>query len=384
MKILWMNPSFLDYRIPVYERLNELSSKNFYILFSKRRCKSHIPINTKKVLGDHAICFEYDRVYNIGINHTMSNKHIDIPITRGLYKEVEKINPDIIIAEGFFQWTPIALRYCLKHKKPLMIAYERTKRTERNCPRWRTLYRKIVDRYTKGYLANGILTKQYLEEVIKVDPSKIYIGGMSADSKGLVDGLKNFKDKESFKRSLNIGSGITYLYVGRLIELKGVNYLLDAWRKHIENHAEDKLLIIGGGEKLKEYASKYNDLGSIYFSGAINYSDIYKYYAVADVFVIPTLEDNWSLVVPEAMACGLPIACSIYNGCYPELVREGINGKLFDPLKKETIIDALEYFHSVNLKSFGEKSKEIEKEYNYLRVSERIYKAVEEVYNSSI
>lgn len=60
---------------------------------------------------------------------------------------------------------------------------------------------------------------------------------------------------------------------------------------------------------------------SVHFLGKIPYQEVYKYYGIADVFVLPTLEDNWSLVVPEAMSCGLPVATSIYNGCHPELVK---------------------------------------------------------------
>ena len=115
--------------------------------------------------------------------------------------------------------------------------------------------------------------------------------------------------------------------------------------------------------------------------GNVDYNDIYKYYAIGDVFIIPTLEDNWSLVVPEAMACGLPIACSIYNGCYPELVKQNINGSLFDPLREESIIDVLKYFHKVNLKEFGEKSKDIERKYNCENVSNRIFQACLKIYN---
>ena len=64
------------------------------------------------------------------------------------------------------------------------------------------------------------------------------------------------------------------------------------------------------------------------------------------------------------MACGLPIACSIYNGCHPELVKNGENGITFDPLKNESIIDTLAYFHNKNRREMGGKSVLIEKEYN--------------------
>ena len=113
------------------------------------------------------------------------------------------------------------------------------------------------------------------------------------------------------------------------------------------------------------------------FTGGIDYSIIYKYYAISDVFIIPTLEDNWSLVVPEAMACGLPIACSIYNGCHPELVHKDNNGITFDPLDQESVTNALHYFHTVDLKQFGKRSIEIEKDFNPHNTALNVLRAVE-------
>ena len=76
-------------------------------------------------------------------------------------------------------------------------------------------------------------------------------------------------------------------------------------------------------------------------TGAVDYEQIAMFYKAADCFIIPTLEDNWSLVVPEAMACGLPVATSVYNGCHPELVHSE-NGWTFDPLGKQSIVDVLD------------------------------------------
>ena len=67
-------------------------------------------------------------------------------------KRIKKIDADIVIAEGFFQWTPQAVRYVFFHRKPLLIEYERTKHTERSCPKWRMIYRKLVDQFVSGYL----------------------------------------------------------------------------------------------------------------------------------------------------------------------------------------------------------------------------------------
>ena len=100
-----------------------------------------------------------------------------------------------------------------------------------------------------------------------------------------------------------------------------------AWLKHMP---EDHIVLIGQGDKSAELEKKYVNNKSVHLVGRVNYNIVYKYYAIADVFVLPTLLDNWSLVIPEAMSCGLPVSTTIYNGCHSELVHEGENGYVFD------------------------------------------------------
>ena len=170
--------------------------------------------------------------------------------------------------------------------------------------------------------------------------------------------------------------GLLYLFVGQMAERKGVRYLLDAWLKLSAVHPNDKLLLVGTGNQLEEFRDKYKKGTSIIFTGRIEYSEIYKFYAIADVFIIPTIEDNWSLVIPEAMACGLPVATSIYNGCYPELVHKDENGITFDTFKQESIIEALEYFHHQDLRQMGMNSINIEKNFDTKHCALRVYEAL--------
>lgn len=366
-KILWVNPSFLDYRIPLYDEVNKMTDGNFHLIYSKGRIPERCDINIKKSIGDNAHPLAKEKIIGIGNrNNNFANSSLSIPFPKGLYKEIKKVNPDAIIAEGFFQFTPWAVWYTFFHRKPLYIAYERTAHTERNCPLWRRLYRKFINLFVTGYLANGKLTKEYLiSQGVKAD--RIQTGGMCADSKGLAeDAAKLSESEKSILKTKYIpdGNGLVYLIVGRMIELKGVNYALDAWIEHVKTHTEDQILLVGDGPLLEEYKSKYADYPSIKFIGGIDYSQIYKFYAIADVFVIATLEDNWSLVVPEAMACGLPVTSSIYNGCHPELVQQDVNGITFDTLKQDKIIAAFDYFHHKDLNQLGEASKRIESRYN--------------------
>ena len=84
------------------------------------------------------------------------------------------------------------------------------------------------------------------------------------------------------------------------------------------------------------------------------------FYRAADCFIIPTLQDNWSLVVPEAMACGLPVASSIYNGCHPELVHPE-NGWTFDPYDVKATADILQTIvgNRMKLPSMGAYSRRL-------------------------
>ena len=383
MRILWVNPSFLDYRVPVYKRLYELTNGDFYIVFSQRAVPPRVIEKMKNAIGDHAIVFGGEKVFDIGNVGGYSNKSLRIPITKNLYKTIRDVKADLVIAEGFFQWTPKAVRYCFLNKKPLLIAYERTKHTERNCPRWRWAYRQFIDKFTTGYLCNGKLTEEYLGS-IGITKDKLFVGGMSADSEGLRKGINNISENERqvLRNKLGINEkALTYIFSGQLIERKGVIYLLNAWVSHIRTYSNDHLLIVGGGELYDSFIKRFGSYNGIHFTNAVDYDKIYKYYAIADVFVIPTLEDNWSLVVPEAMACGLPIACSIYNGCYPELCREGENGVLFDPLDESSLLKSLSTFHQVDLKAYGQRSIEIEKDYNSETVAQNIFKVCSSVVN---
>ena len=384
MKVLYANPIFLDYRLPFYKRLNELFDGQFYILYSPARYKSRYDKLLDKipeVMGKNAIPFNGELLYNTyekSFKRYNIEKGKRIPITHGLIRTIWKVNPDVLITEGFYQWTPLVILYSILRHKPVFIGYERTCYTERNTGIIKKIHRKITNLFVTGYLVNGSETKKYLK-TLGVKESKIHIGGMSADSEGLRHSIRTFseKDKSDFKQQYKRNTkGLIYLFTGMIIKRKGVDYLLKAWTEHIKKYPDDCLILVGGGTLLDNLRSKYTAYKSIYFEGRVEYDIIYKFYAIADVYILPTIEDNWSLVIPEAMACGLPVATSIYNGCHPELIKEGVNGYVFDTYKIETIVSALDKFHHANLYEMGRKSIELEKPFNTENCAKREYKAI--------
>ena len=383
MKVLYCNPSFWEYRLPFYAELNRLFNGNFHVVYStKRYFGAHVNMlpKIKNVLGENAHPYENEWMY-VRETHSMKIKdetYHAIPLSLGLLTIIRKIKPDVLITEGFFQWTPFVQLYGWFFRVPVFVGYERTLYTERHNSRFKTFLRKLQDKSIAGYLVNGIETKKYLLS-LGISEDKIFVGGMSADSTGLRTSIKKWaiEEKQNFKNKyISSNNGLIFLFTGQMILRKGVNYLLNAWVKHTQLYPDDKLVLVGGGVFLERWKKEYRKYSSIIFEGTVAYDEIYKYYAIADVYILPTIEDNWSLVVPEAMACGLPVATSIYNGCHVELIQDGENGFVFDTFNQESITNVLAKFHHMDSKKMGAKSILIEKNFNTEACAKREYEAI--------
>lgn len=366
MKILWLNPWFGNYRVPVYKYLEKYTNDNFFLIYGRYGLSESLCAKLFQVLGDKAVAIDNSKRIVIGSEKSdMANGCIRIPIPQGVYRAIKKIKPDIIIVDGFFQWAPIALVYCKLHGIPLIIDYERTSHVERNSPWWRTFYRKMFGRLVDGFVVNGSLTIEYLKS-LGLDRKVIISGAMAADSFGLKSAVAKVSEetKDLLKARLKFKNGLTYIFVGQLVKRKGVVELLYAWSEHQKKYPLDNLLLLGDGIQHNELANiiEKKSLNACLL-GQVPYDEIASYYAVADVMVMPTLEDNWSLVVPEGMACGLPILCSIYNGGYPELVHDGVNGFVFNPLSQTSFVKALNAIHDCDLIQMSQQSIEIESNY---------------------
>lgn len=389
MKILWITPWFGNYRIPVYEHLQRLSGNNFFLLCSAEDTSELVQQKLIDHLGDNVKILEKGKKYTLRRKDDYSNfanSKIVLKWQPGLWKSVKEIKPDVIITEGFGGWAPVGILYKILHRKKLCMFYERTSYVERKSPWYKTMYRSFIGKTVDYFLINGIETEQYLDNKLKLVKKPKVKGCMVADSKGLADAVRNFseKDRICLKNKFSISKGHTFLFVGQMVARKGIDRLLTAWVKHIIKYPDDHLLVIGDGILLNECKTIYSKEKSIHILGSISYSEIHKYYSICDVFIMPTLEDNWCLVLPEAMACSKAVACSIYNGGTVELIKDGFNGYSFDPLDMQSIIEVLSKFHAPNLSLdiMGKRSADIEKAFSPELAAQKIFYACNCVFDN--
>lgn len=136
---------------------------------------------------------------------------------------------------------------------------------------------------------------------------------------------------------------INFLYVGRLSNEKNLFTLINVFNT-LPNLC---LNIIGFGPLeivLKERASS-----NIIFLGAINNNELSKYYQQNDVFVLPSFSEPWGMVVEEALNNGTPVLVSERVGCVEEIIKNEVNGIVFDPFSEQSLKDAIKRICEINL-----------------------------------
>jgi glycosyltransferase involved in cell wall biosynthesis len=114
---------------------------------------------------------------------------------------------------------------------------------------------------------------------------------------------------------------------------KGVIYLLRALQL-LREEIDVKLTIVDRGAPDNEYTpalvGRFGLDGSVDFTGKVSLEELVRYYATAEVAVVPSLYEGFGLPAAEAMACGLPVVATT-AGALPEVVEDGRSGILVPP-----------------------------------------------------
>lgn len=129
---------------------------------------------------------------------------------------------------------------------------------------------------------------------------------------------------------------IVVLGVGRLVAKKGFEYLIKALPEIIKSNKHVKVAIIGDGDQkqhLVDLAKQLNVFEYIKFLGSVSYTEMNKYYNMADIFILPSIRDeggnldDQSVAVMDAMSCGKPVITTNFPG-YRLVIKNGVNGFL--------------------------------------------------------
>lgn len=320
MKVLFLTNMPSYYRTDFFNQLGYFC--NLTVLFEKKDAKHRDSKWLSNEFKNFDAIFLDNIKYKLKINKYLSRKKYDIIIVGGYstpigmlsinYMNLKKI-PFILNVDGGF------------------------------IPKKENFIKKVIKKYyissARYWLSTGKETTEYLINY-GANFEKIFIYPFtSLLQKDLLEYPISYSAKKKLKSKLHISEEKIILSVGRFIYKKGFDVLLRACRGIPSCYG----VYIVGGEPTEEYIKLKQDfnLTNVHFIGFKSKKELKQYYMASDLFVLPTRQDVWGLVINEAMAYGLPVITT--NKCIAglELIKNQENGFIVPINNAEILADKI-------------------------------------------
>jgi len=197
-------------------------------------------------------------------------------------------------------------------------------------------------------------------------------------------------DKFNQQKKIKADDKIRMLTVARLVEKKGIAYLIKAIPAVIKESPNCELTIIGSGplyDNLQQLVRDHDMERYVQFRGDVSDSELMRYYEDADMFILPCIvtengnRDGIPVSIMEAMAMELPVISTTLSGI-PELVEDGASGILVPPKDEKAIADAIITLckgDELRVKMGKEGRKIIERKFNIVFEAEKLIGVFENV-----
>ena len=219
---------------------------------------------------------------------------------------------DFIIINGYDNYVFVftyLLNYFSAKKKYIAIESDTQLRVPKNIFKkfYKSIYLNAIfkNKYILG-LSGGSVTHKKLFKYYGLSDDRLFLLPM------VVDNNKFFSQPKNFPKTF------TYLYVGRLIPTKNIDILCQIFmQKFLDKDA--KLVVVGSCNNLDLYKQKYMH-DKIKFLGAIYDDKLINQYHAASVFVFPSTDESWGLVVNEALSSSLPVIAHREVGSVYDLI----------------------------------------------------------------
>lgn len=311
-----------------------------YLIMSNQFCENNFDLDE-----NHIFRYNYER-----------NKKYYIKTITTIKKIIDEIEPDIVHIHstfaGFFVRLPLFFR-----KRKYKVVY---------CSHGWSFLMDISDNKKRIYaFIEKILSKKtdVIINISKDEFNKSMKYGLPKKKSILIyNGIKDFEENsnkyETIRKPNNIridNTKINLLFVGRFDKQKGLDILLEFFK----DYGNEKIQLFTIGERvLGEQILLSKNVHNL---GWIDNKLIDDYYKLFDAIIMPSRWEGFGLVAIEAMKNSKPVICS-NRGALPELVREEINGYLFDIDNLDSLEEILNKTSKEELRKRGLRGNKIYKE----------------------
>jgi glycosyltransferase involved in cell wall biosynthesis len=332
-RVVILNNEIFPYRIQLFRELNVQGTFDWFVLFSTERSKERQWVVDRSILDfPHRIlpgfCIQLPKA-------NYSEKR-SIYLNPTLFYELICLRPVAVIGYEFSVPAMTALLYTRLFHKPYIVWTDCTAHTDRNLSRGQRWTRSIIIPRAQAYIGTTHASVQLLA-AMGAQPDRVLEAPQMHNA-------ARFGNLVSSAKPAQKPSAPLLLYVGSLSERKGLDLLLDSFFLVAERHPTVRLRLVGDGplrRKLEEKARRSSAASRIVFAGFVEFESIHREYAQADIFLLPTLEDAFGVVVVEALSGGVPVICSKFAGAADYLV-DGENAFVVDPRNTTEMADRIQ------------------------------------------
>lgn len=233
---------------------------------------------------------------------------------------------DIFVVGGYSTPTGmIAIEYLKLKKIPFILSSDGG--IIKDDRKIKALIKKHFISSAKWWLSTGEMTTRYLLHYGAKEENTFIYPFTSIKEKDIIKNDLDRREKSNIRAKLGITYDKVALSVGQLIYRKGYDLLINEWKKM----DDDWLLLIIGSGKYKEILEELilqNKINNVRIIDFQQKEELKKYYLASDIFILPTREDIWGLVINEAMAYGLPVITTDKCIAGNELIVPGITGEI--------------------------------------------------------
>ena len=310
--------------------------------------------------------------------------HLNFQMLTETFKVTNEIGDiDLIHAHDWLSfWAAKVLKHSLL--KPLIVTIHATE-SGRHQGIYNELQRYIND--TEWYACfeawKVIVCSNYMQREVKslfqVPHDKIAVieNGVNAEN------FQNDCEPEFRDKYASPAEDIIF-YIGRLVREKGVQVLIQAMPKILQDNPDTKLVVAGKGGFLDNLKSQAKFLGiedRIYFTGFVSDEERNKLYQAADLAVFPSFYEPFGIVALEGMTTGTPVVVSDVGGM-GDFVENGVTGLKVPPNNPYQLAEAVQYILNNRKAAAGMAERAInlvEEEFNWKKIAEKTIKVYQEI-----
>jgi len=354
-KVAIIAPTPFHYHAPFYKKLAENKDIDLMVYYCSD--ETVLGAEVKKMYLSKGIMAKKEEILN-GYKHKFLKNYSLRPsfmnwpfglVNFGIINELRRAKYDVIIIQSWnnFTWWLVSL-FCLFYKIPVVFMTDSNVLNEKMKSRVKLNFKKFIlgqflFKNASGFLTSGTNNEEFYK-FYGVPEKKIVRMPFSWGYESFLDESEKISStKNEAREKMNIkNDDFVILYVGRFSEEKSPMLLLEAYHQ-IENPRK-KLFFVGDGPLRKEL-EKYitdNDVKRVEFFGFQPKESLFNFYNVADILIMPSKRETWGIVVNEAMCFGLPIIASDRIGVAIDLVKNGVNGFVFEAENNKKLADSIE------------------------------------------